>query len=134
MRSRRQSARLKGDQLEPSPQLGFTGAGALDRQGRVVGMVQLKPPATAATGVSSAPALATLVPAATIRALLEAHRIVPAAEWPHRDRGGEGVGGAGDLRAQVVDAEVSRPNVHAGSEDIWGIPRYHYVSLHERNQ
>ncbi len=72
-------ARLKGDQLEPSPQLGFTGAGALDRQGRVVGMVQLKPPAAATTGGSSAQALAMLVPAATIRALLESHRIAPAA-------------------------------------------------------
>jgi hypothetical protein len=71
-------ARLKGDQLEPSPQLGFTGAGALDRQGRVVGMVQLKPPVAGTAGGSSAQSLAALVPAATIRAFLEAHRIAPA--------------------------------------------------------
>jgi hypothetical protein len=72
-------ARLKGDQLEPSPQPGFAGGGALDRQGRVVGMVQLKAPATAAIGAGAAQTPATLVPAATIRALLEAQRIAPAA-------------------------------------------------------
>jgi peptidoglycan hydrolase-like protein with peptidoglycan-binding domain len=70
-------ARLKGDQLEPPPQLGFAGAGALDQQGRVVGMVQLKLPAGATTGGAAAPMLATLVPAATIQALLQTERIAP---------------------------------------------------------
>jgi hypothetical protein len=70
------AARLKGDQLEPSPQLGFTGASVLDRQGRVVGMVQLKPDAATTAGASAPPA--NMVPAATIRTLLEAHHIVPA--------------------------------------------------------
>jgi peptidoglycan hydrolase-like protein with peptidoglycan-binding domain len=68
------TARLRGDRLEPSPQLGFSGAGALDQRGRFVGMVELKAGAEAGT----AQPLASLVPASTIRAFLAGQKLDPA--------------------------------------------------------
>ena len=41
-RSRRSPRSSRATRLEPAPQLGFSGAAALDGQGRVVGMVELK--------------------------------------------------------------------------------------------
>jgi peptidoglycan hydrolase-like protein with peptidoglycan-binding domain len=87
-------ARLKGELLEPSPQLGFTGGSALDRQGRVVGMVRLKSDAAAISGASAARGVAILVPAATIRALLDAQRIAS--------------GGAGRTGIEAAKASVVR--------------------------
>ena len=57
--------------VEPAPQLGFSGAAALDGQGRLVGMVELKTPVVASAGAASAQPQATLVPAPTIRAFLD---------------------------------------------------------------
>ena len=50
------AARLDGDSLDPSPQLGFAGAAAVDAQGRIFGMVTLKAPVLASAGAASLPA------------------------------------------------------------------------------
>ena len=71
------SARLDGESLEPTPQLGFAGAAALDAQGRIFGMVTLKTPVLASAGTASVPA-ATVVPVATIRAFLDSQYVTPA--------------------------------------------------------
>jgi S1-C subfamily serine protease len=72
-------ARLAGEMLEPAPQPGFSGGAALDAQGRVVGMVELKMPVTADVGAPSAQPQAIVVPAPTIRAFLARQRLAPAA-------------------------------------------------------
>ena len=69
------SAKLKGEAVEPSPQLGFSGAAALDAQGRLAGMVDLKPAVVATVGAASAPPQATLVPAPAVRAFLDAQKL-----------------------------------------------------------
>ena len=72
------TARLKGDTLEPAPQLGFSGAAALDGQGRLIGMIELGKPVVAAVGTSAAPAArATMIPAETIRLFLDAWKLPP---------------------------------------------------------
>jgi peptidoglycan hydrolase-like protein with peptidoglycan-binding domain len=71
------SARLDGESLEPTPQLGFAGAAALDAQGRIFGMVTLKAPVLASAGAASVPA-ATVVPVAAIRAFLDSQYVTPA--------------------------------------------------------
>jgi hypothetical protein len=69
------SAHLDGQNIEPVPQLGFSGAAAIDGQGHFAGMVALK--STAAIGAGSVNRQAMLIPAATVRAFLAAHRITP---------------------------------------------------------
>ena len=71
------SARLDGERIDPMPPLGFAGAAAIDAQGRFAGMVAMG----SATAVAAGPAnwQATLIPAATVRAFLAAHRITPPA-------------------------------------------------------
>ncbi len=74
------AARLTAQGVEPAPKPGFSGAAALDASGRFAGMVDLKPSIIAGSG--SAGREATLVPAAAIRAFLQARGIalaVPAA-------------------------------------------------------
>ena len=71
-------ARLAGELLEPAPQLGFSGGAALDAQGRVVGMVELKTPVTANVGAARTQPQAIVVPAPTIRAFLARQRLAPA--------------------------------------------------------
>jgi hypothetical protein len=73
------NATLRGDVVEPAPQLGFSGAGALDKQGRLEGMIELKTPVVASAGASAMPPQAILVPAATIRSFLDAQNIPLAA-------------------------------------------------------
>jgi trypsin-like peptidase/putative peptidoglycan binding protein len=73
------AAKLRGEMLEPSPQLGFSGAAALDGQGRIVGMVELKSPVVAQVGTGAAQPQATMVDAPAIRAFLEAQKLAPAA-------------------------------------------------------
>jgi S1-C subfamily serine protease len=73
------SAKLRGDTLEPAPQPGFSGAAALDPQGRVVGMVGLKTAVTADAGATGGPPQAALVPAPIIRAFLQAQKLAPVA-------------------------------------------------------
>jgi S1-C subfamily serine protease len=72
------SAKLRGDALEPAPQPGFSGAAALDSQGRVVGMVGLKTAVVANAGAAGTQPQAMLVPAAIIRSFLERQKLEPA--------------------------------------------------------
>jgi peptidoglycan hydrolase-like protein with peptidoglycan-binding domain len=65
--------------LEPAPALGFSGAAALDGQGRFAGMVLLKPSVVAGPGPSPQ---AALVPAERVMSLLKAHDVAPAPERP----------------------------------------------------
>jgi hypothetical protein len=62
-------AHLSAQGIDPVPKLGFSGAAAVDPQGRFTGMVDLKRPS----------GQAALVPAETIRAFLTAQGIAPAA-------------------------------------------------------
>jgi len=73
------SVRLRGDMVEPVPQLGFSGAAAFDNQGRFAGMAELKTPVVAAAGPAAAQSQATVVPAQTIRSFLDAQQIALAA-------------------------------------------------------
>jgi peptidoglycan hydrolase-like protein with peptidoglycan-binding domain len=75
------SARLAGQALDPAPKLGFAGAAAVDAQGRLLGMVDFKTPVVAAAG--SVGQQATLVPATTIRAFLQAHGVGNGASAEH---------------------------------------------------
>ncbi len=68
-------AKLRGDAVEPSPQLGFSGAAALDGQGRLAGMVELRAAVVATIGAASAPPQATLVPAPAVRAFLDGQKL-----------------------------------------------------------
>jgi hypothetical protein len=72
------AVRLMGDVLEPLPQQGFSGAAALDGQGRFAGMAGLKTPVLAAVGTAAQPQ-ATVVPLQTIRSFLDAQQVTPAA-------------------------------------------------------
>jgi hypothetical protein len=69
------TARLDGQSVMPVPPLGFSGAAAVDAQGRFAGMVELKTPAAAAGSAASRQAI--LVPANAVRAFLTAHRVTP---------------------------------------------------------
>src|SRR5580704_6865487 len=61
--------------LDPAPRLGFSGAAAVDPQGRFAGMVDLS--STAVAG-AAAVSQAALIPAETLRAFLQAQNIAPA--------------------------------------------------------
>jgi hypothetical protein len=69
------AAKLKGEVIDPVPQLGFSGAAALDAQNRIAGMVELKAPLIATIGASNAQPQATIVPPAAIRAFLDAQKV-----------------------------------------------------------
>jgi hypothetical protein len=58
--------------LSPAPKLGYSGAAAVDAQGRFAGMVALKAPVIA--GAGAAP-LATLVPTAVVRTFLQSQGV-----------------------------------------------------------
>jgi hypothetical protein len=61
--------------LDPLPQPGFSGAAAVDGQGRLAGVVEIKWPPI--TGATTAMPQATLVAAGTVRGFLQAHGITP---------------------------------------------------------
>ena len=63
--------------IEPAPVLGFAGAGAVDRGGHLVGIADVSVQVVAGTPPASASA-ARLIPAATLKALLQARNVVPA--------------------------------------------------------
>jgi peptidoglycan hydrolase-like protein with peptidoglycan-binding domain len=69
------TARVRGETIEPAPQLGFSGAAALDGQSRFIGMVELKTAVVATVGAASAQPQATVIPAETIRAFLDAQKL-----------------------------------------------------------
>jgi peptidoglycan hydrolase-like protein with peptidoglycan-binding domain len=70
------SARLSGQSIEPAPKPGFSGAAAVDAQGRFAGMVDLNSSVVAGNGLATVQAM--LVPADTVRAFLTSHGIEPA--------------------------------------------------------
>jgi S1-C subfamily serine protease len=72
------AAKLKAGTADPAPPLGFSGASALDSQGRLIGMVALRNPVIATAGITNSPQ-AVVVPASTIRAFLHEQKLVPAA-------------------------------------------------------
>ncbi len=74
----KQSARLDGDAVEPVPTIGFSGAAAIDAQGRLAGIVVLKTGLDPGSGTAKREAV--LVPSAVVRAFLAAHGVAPAAE------------------------------------------------------
>ena len=69
------AARLAGNAILPAPPQGFDGAAALDAQGRLVGMVQLKDAVVANAGAAAAPASATIAPVETLRKFLAAQSV-----------------------------------------------------------
>src|SRR5262249_33902990 len=54
------SAKLRGEQVEPPPQLGFSGGAVLDGQGRTLGLVALTSPVIANVGANVAQPQATM--------------------------------------------------------------------------
>jgi hypothetical protein len=72
----RAPAHRNAQNLDPAPKLGFSGAAAVDAQGRFAGMVDLSSTAVAGAGAVSQ---ATLMPAETLRAFLQTQNIAPAA-------------------------------------------------------
>jgi peptidoglycan hydrolase-like protein with peptidoglycan-binding domain len=69
------AARLRGEALDPAPQLGFSGAAALDNQGRFAGLVALKTAIVAAAGAAEAQPQANVVPAQAVRAFIEGQKL-----------------------------------------------------------
>jgi S1-C subfamily serine protease len=74
--------------LDPVPKLGFSGAAAVDPQGRFAGMVSLKwqQVASSTTPGPAAGAQAALIPADTIRSFLTTQGITPSASRPPIDQ------------------------------------------------
>jgi hypothetical protein len=70
----RTPARRNTQGLDPAPKLGFSGAAAIDAQGRFAGMVDLSSTAVAGAGAVSQ---ATLISAETLRVFLQAQNIAP---------------------------------------------------------
>jgi peptidoglycan hydrolase-like protein with peptidoglycan-binding domain len=68
---------LDAQAITPAPPPGFSGAAAIDAQGRFAGIVELKSPAIA--GLAAAAPQASLIPADGVRAFLAAHGVSPAA-------------------------------------------------------
>ncbi len=79
----RAGAQLTDQGLNPVPKLGFSGAAAVDAQGRLAGLVEMKAPVIAGAG---AVPQAALVPAATVRAFLQAQGIAAAPGHPASDQ------------------------------------------------
>jgi hypothetical protein len=73
----RAAVRRAAQNLNPAPQPGFAGAAAVDGQGRFAGMVDVQSALVAGPGGTAAQA--TLIPAETLRAFLQAQNIAPAA-------------------------------------------------------
>jgi peptidoglycan hydrolase-like protein with peptidoglycan-binding domain len=74
------ASRLNGDTILPAPPPGFDGAAAIDGQGRLFGMVQLKDSAPANSGLAPAPGPATIVPTQTLRKFLDRQSVTAATE------------------------------------------------------
>lgn len=71
------AALLDGQSIAPAPNLGFSGAAAIDASGRFAGVVELKSLVDAAAGLVTRQA--TLIPAGTVRAFLQGQGIMPTA-------------------------------------------------------
>ncbi len=68
--------------VDPAPALGFSGAAALDGQGRLIGMVALKTAVVAGTAATGTGAQAVIVPSEAIKPFLEKEGIAPAPSAP----------------------------------------------------
>ncbi len=68
-------ASVNGADLAPAPAIGFSGAAAMDADGKFAGLVQLKPVLVA--GPANAPSQAALVPADAVRDFLKANGVAP---------------------------------------------------------
>jgi hypothetical protein len=79
------SAKLNGGEIQPPPPLGFSGAAALDRQGRYFGMVALKSPVLASANTAPPLPQAGIVPVETIRRFLDGQYVTPATGRPGVD-------------------------------------------------
>ncbi len=75
--------------VSPAPALGFSGAAALDTNGKFAGVVLLKPVIVAGASSSTPAAQAVLAPAEVVRAFLKTNNVTPAS-------------GAFDAKASVV--------------------------------
>ncbi|KJC47402.1 peptidoglycan-binding protein [Bradyrhizobium sp. LTSP885] len=75
--------------LSPAPALGFSGAVAVDSDGKFAGIALLKPVLVAGPANATPPAQAALVPADTVRDFLKANGVTPS-------------GGTADAKAAVV--------------------------------
>ena len=75
--------------LSPAPALGFSGAAALDGDGKFAGIALLKPVIVAGSAAATPPAQAVLVPADSVREFLKAN-------------GANAAGGLSDAKASVV--------------------------------
>ncbi|MCA6125937.1 peptidoglycan-binding protein [Bradyrhizobium sp. WSM 1704] len=75
--------------LSPPPALGFSGAAALDGDGKFAGIAVLRPVLVAGPAGTTPPAQAALVPADTVREFLKAHGV-------------NASGGSADAKAAVV--------------------------------
>jgi Trypsin-like peptidase domain len=71
----RAPAHRSAQNLDPAPKLGFSGAAAVDAQGRFAGMVEVQSTAVAGAGAVNQ---ATLIPAEGLRNFLQAQNIAPA--------------------------------------------------------
>jgi hypothetical protein len=78
---------------DPDPVAGFSGAAALDAQGRIAGMMETRSSVMLASTDATVPPV-RLIPADTIRGFLAAHHVAPAQ--------GAGDGSASNARAAVV--------------------------------
>jgi peptidoglycan hydrolase-like protein with peptidoglycan-binding domain len=72
------ASHLDGDAILPAPPPGFDGAAAVDGQGRLFGMVQLKDGAVANAGSAASVGSATVVSVETLRKFLDAQYVTPA--------------------------------------------------------
>jgi peptidoglycan hydrolase-like protein with peptidoglycan-binding domain len=72
------ASHLNGDTILPAPPPGFDGAAAIEAQGRLFGMVELKDGALASAGAAASPGSATVVPVETLRKFLDAQNVTPA--------------------------------------------------------
>ncbi len=68
--------------LTPEPAPGFSGAAAIDTDGRFAGLARLKPAAVAGATGTPLPAQAVLVPADSVRAFLKARGVTPVSGAP----------------------------------------------------
>jgi hypothetical protein len=68
----RAPAHRNAQSLDPAPKLGFSGAAAVDAQGRFAGMVDLQSTAVAGAGAVNQ---VTLIPVETLRAFLQAQNV-----------------------------------------------------------
>ena len=84
---------------QPVPMAGFSGAAALDAQGRFLGMMEMRNAVLASVEAAAPPV--RLVGADTIRGFLDS---APRAGGAAADHRRQGVGGADHLRAEIVTA------------------------------